>query len=247
MRYKSVFGFSFLMLAIASFLLSYNWNITGGVIGSNAAPSYLYFASIIFAVISLLVFASRQTLDAIMIPTGGYEENPRRTKRALEEYNEGKGAKILLISGGPMKGDKPPYSVKSGQVYQIYEQLRRYGVKPSSIMVEGQSNSTLDNVLFSLERLKKKGVKDIGIASSPSHLDRFENIVEKAKEEGIVGRDFRAHRLELPEDQPEGIGKKLYGSIAKAVYGYKLSRGLKYAQSHQSRNGLRKIRNKLFK
>jgi uncharacterized SAM-binding protein YcdF (DUF218 family) len=231
LRYKMIFGFSFLALSVISFLLSYNSNFTGGVIGTNANPPLLYLASMVFIVASLFIFASKQTLDAIMIPTGGYEENSKRTKKALEEYDFGRGARYVLISGGTPSQD-----------YQIYRKLRQAGVERKKIKLEGKSNSTLDNVLYSLETLKESGVKDLGIASSRSHLNRFEKIINRAKREGIIGGDFRVHRLEIP--QSESAGKKLYEFIADLAYRYKLSKGLKYAQSHQSKKLFRRIRDK---
>ena len=155
MRRKLLLGFLFLIASIASFLLSYQENFTGAVIGTNAGLSYFYLASLIFSIMALLIFASRQTLDAIMIPTGGYEENSKRTKRALEEYDFGRGAKYVLISGGTPAQD-----------LQIYRKLRKAGVEKKRIGLEEKSNSTLDNVLYSIEALKESGVKDLGIASS---------------------------------------------------------------------------------
>jgi hypothetical protein len=231
MRNKMFFGFLFLALSIISFLLSYNPNFTGAVIGINTDASLLYLSSMIFIVASLFVFATRQTLDAIMIPTGGYEENSKRTGRALEEYDFGKGAKYVLISGGTPAQD-----------LQIYRKLRQAGVEKKRIKLEEKSNSTLDNVLYSLETLKETGVRDLGIASSRGQLNRFDKIVKRAKKEGIVGGDFRVHHLEIPES--ESTGKKLYEFIADLAYRYKLSKGLKYAQSHQSNSLFRRIRNK---
>ena len=125
-------------------MLSYNTAFTGGVIGTDTTPSLLYLVSMIFIIASLFIFVSRQTLDAIMIPTGGYEENTKRIRRALEEYDFGKGAKYVLISGGTPTQD-----------FQIYRKLRQAGVEKKKIRLEGKSNSTLDNVLYSLETLKK--------------------------------------------------------------------------------------------
>jgi DUF218 domain len=231
MRYKLLFGPLFLIISIVSFLFSYNWNFTGAIIGLNTGSSYFYLASLISAIVALLIFASRQTLDAIMIPTGGYEENSKRTKRALEEYDFGRGAKYVLISGGTPAQD-----------LQIYRKLRKSGIERKKIKLEEKSNSTLDNVLYSIEALKESGVRDLGIASSRGQLNRFDKIIGRAKKEGIISRDFRVHRLELPER--EGTGKKLYEFVAGLVYGYKLSKGLKYAQSHQSKSLLRTIRDK---
>ena len=187
-------------------------------------------------IVAFLIFASRQTLDAIMIPTGGYEENAKRTKRAAERYANG-GGKILLISGAI---EKP---VKTSQVYEIEKQLRSYGIKPSQIMVEGKSKSTLDNMLYSLEKLKKIGAKKIGIAAPTSQLDRFESIIHQAKKEGLVDKDFTIYRLRVPED----FKKRIYGTVARLVYDYKLSRGLRYAKEHESSNLLNWIKSHLFK
>jgi uncharacterized SAM-binding protein YcdF (DUF218 family) len=205
------------LIASAIFLLiSFKPSLTGGFIGINLDISPLYLISSVFFLVSILIFATRQTLDAIMIPTGTREADKERTDKAVEEYYLGRGADFLLISG---RIDRP---IETSQVYDIYKRLKGYGIKQEEVQVEGRSANTLENVLFSLEKLKKRGAKDVGIASNPMHLDRFEYIIEKAKESGIIDRDFRVHRLETSED----LKQKWYELLAGLKYRYKLREGI---------------------
>jgi uncharacterized SAM-binding protein YcdF (DUF218 family) len=221
MRHKHKKGFFFLIISAIFLLISFKPTIIGAVVGISSEFSYSYIISIVFFLASVLIFASRQTLDAIMIPTGDYETDKQRTDRAIQEdkdVKEGhpkKSHQVYLISG---RIDKP---IKTSQVNEIYKRLRSYGIKPKNIRIEGKSKNTLENVLFSLEKLKKMGVHDVGIASYPTHLDRFEDLIKEAKKEGIIYKNFRVHRLETPEN----LKQKLYGIIHQAVYRYELAHG----------------------
>jgi len=219
MRYRIESGLFFLIISAVFLLISSQPTITGGIIGIDTKISYLYFLSIGFFLVSLLIFTKRQTLDAIMIPTGSYKADKKRTDRAVEE-GKSKKNQIYLISGGIDKDEKG--SAKGSQVYNIYKRLREeYGIKPVNIKIEGKSKNTLENVLFSLEKFKKMGAHDVGIASYSTHLDRFEDLIKQAKKEGIIGRSFRIHRLETSEDLKE----KLYGILHRAISRYELKHG----------------------
>ena len=208
-------GFSFLIISAIFLIISFNPSLTGNVVGTNTNAPYFYFISLVFFILSILIFVSRKTLDAILIPTGTPEADKRRTDRAVKEYIGG-GSHVLMITG---RIDQP---VKTSQVYNIYKRLRSYGIKPGEMRVEGKSANTLENVLFSLEKLKKMGAHEVGIASNPTHLDRFEYVIKKAKEEGIVDKDFRVHRLPTSET----FGEWAYGVLANLKYRYKLRKGL---------------------
>ncbi len=207
MRHKNPVGFSLLVLSAVFLLISLNPTITGSIIGVNEKISPVYLVSLIFFISSVLIFASRQTLDAIMIPTGSYKTDKERTERAYEEGKD-KPGQVYLITG---RIDKP---VKTSQVYSIYKQLRSYGIKPGKIRIEGKSANTL-------EKLKQMGAHDVGIASNPTHLDSFEDLIKEAKKEGIAGNDLRVHRLTAPESFRDWV----YGIVHRTIYRYELAHG----------------------
>ena len=220
MRYKIELASFFLIASAVFLLIFFKPTMTGGVIGVNSEISYFYLISIGFFLASVLIFATRQTLDAIMVPTGpSYKIDQERANKAVKE-GKGKKDQIYLISGRIDKDEKE--SAKDSQVYGIYKRLREYGIKPVNIKIEGRSKNTLENVLFSLEKLKKMGAKDVGIASNPAHLDRFEYFIKKAKEKGIIGKDFRIHRLETSES----LKQKGYEVLAQIKNRYRLRHGL---------------------
>ncbi len=230
MRNKLSKGIFFLALSFLFLLVSFSPRLSGGTIGVNTHISLSFIISIIFFFLAILVFVARQTLDAIMIPTGTFEADKRRTERAYEEGKEEKG-QIYLISG---RIDKP---IKTSQVYAIYKQLRSHDIRLGNIIIEGKSANTLENVLFSLEKLKKRGAHDVGIASNPIHLDRFEYVIKKAKEEGIIDKDFRVHRLEVPETP----GEHIYGVVSNWLYRYELRKGLAHAEKPWFHKWIKKI------
>jgi len=232
---KNQLGIFLFVIALIFFFISNPFNLTGNVIGGSIEFDYLFIIGIVFLIASFVAFVSRQSLDAIVIPTGGsYETDMARADEAVKEYYTGKGAKKLIISGG--LGGKP---VSKSQRADIYRRLREYRIKPSEMGIEGTSRNTLENLLNVLEKLKKKGAKDVGIASNPSHLDRFEDILEQAKKEGIASKDFKIYRLETPES----FGDKFYGILSRLFYRYKLSKGLEEAKKRKTPSWFRKLAN----
>ena len=47
------------------------------------------------------------------------------------------------------------------EAHVVYEELRRAGIKPAEIRIDGKSRDTLENVLNSAKKLDKTGAKDI--------------------------------------------------------------------------------------
>ena len=236
--HKNKVGLSFLILSFILLAAPYSIKITGSVISDNLQSNFLYshVFGLTFFIISLLIFASRKSLDAIIIPTGPSKDvGVERADRAAKEYQE-RGSKILLISGGSEE------DLGNSQRYVIYKELRKYGIKPAEIRVEGQSRNTIENTLNSLKKLKSRGAHEIGIASNPSHLDRFQYIVNRAKKEGIVDKNVKIYRLETHED----VGSKIYGFFANLINRYRLSNGIENAKEVQTPGIISKIGGYVF-
>ena len=216
-------GLLFLIISII-LLAAPSMNITGNAIAEKFSNiSYFYLLGLAFLFISFIIFTSKQSLDAIIIPTGpSTEVGKERADRAVKEYQKRK-ARVLIISGRDN-------STRDSQRYAIYSELRKYGIKPSQIRVEGEARDSIENILHTLIRIKSQGARDIGIASNPSHLDRFETIIEKGKEEGIIEKDFKVHRLETKET----LGESVYGFFANLFNRYKLRNGIENARNYQA-------------
>lgn len=220
---KNIFGFVFLILGI-SFILSGNFTITGGVINSNFQFSFAQIFGLIFIVGAFLIFATRHTLDVIIIPTGpSHEEGVERAKRAEKEYEKNKGS-YFIISG--TLGDE---KLSESQTADIYRELRKHGVRPSQMSIESRSRNTIENMMNSLEEIKQRGGKEVGIASYPGHLDRFEDIFERAKKKGIIDDEFHLHRLPTKTRKNQTHRERLYETLAWILHRYKLRHGIKEA------------------
>lgn len=232
---KNKSGFLLFLIAIIFFIVSNPFNLTGNVIGGGIEMNIYFIIGIVFLVGSFIAFVSRQGLDAIVIPTGGsYETDMARTDEAVKEYLTGKGAKQLIISG-TLGGKK----VSESQRADIYRRLRKYRIKPIEMGIEGESKNSLENLINTLKKVKKKGAKNIGIASNPSHLGRYEDILAQAKKEGLVDKDFKIHRLETDES----FGDKIYGAISRLFYRYKLGSGIEEAKKRKTPGILKKLLN----
>ncbi len=196
----------------------------------------------IFGIVLFLIFfvlISRRKLDAIIIPTGpSHEIDRERASVAAKRYAHGKGVDYLIISGE--LGDK---GLKKSQRVDIYRTLREYGVKAGDIRIEDKSKNSLENLLYSLKKVKKKGVKRVGIASSPSHLDRFKDIFDAAKKQGLIDKNFRLYKIRTKES----IKDRVYGLFSRLFYRYELSKGIEKAKERKTPSWIEGIKKFLYK
>ena len=225
MRHKIEKGIFFLILSFLSLVISFNPSLTGAVIGIIIETSYLYILSLVFFLVSIFFFLSRQTLDVIVIPTGTWEADIDRAKKALSERDRLKGGRYFVISGYKGQGTR---EMREGQSYRIYKYLRSQGVIPGDIRIEGKSHDSEENVLYTLKKLKDMEEKmgrskplEIAFVSSPSHLKRFHDFYNAAVQKGLVDRgDFRFH--EIPT---EGLGEEAgyeASPFRRLIHEYKL-------------------------
>lgn len=209
MRYKNKLGYVFLTLSVLSLLISANPTISGGLIGTNTGISPIFIVGLAFFILSLLIFASRQTLEAIIIPTGDLKADRERAETAEKHKADLKKEGYFVISGHYPHGNME--QIRGSQVYGIYKHLREDGIIPREMMVEGQSNDTLENTLYSLKKIKqraekegKTGTLDVGISTYHSHFKRFKDFYDRAVQKGMLKKgDFRLHEIPTSETNEE--------------------------------------------
>lgn len=207
-----------LICALIFLMVEIKFSLTGNVTSEYFGGKLFLIRIIGFVLlfISILMLTTNKSLDAVIIPTGDlYERNIRRAKKGVE-----KSAKYYLITGYIDK-NKP---VKESQIAEIYNELRKYGIKPSQMKIESESKDSLDNILYSLNKLK--GLKRIGIVSYPEHLKRFEYIINKGKKEGIINKEIEF--VEIPTEQ--NIKEKTYGILGNIKEKYRLRNGVEKAK-----------------
>jgi hypothetical protein len=219
--FKRKIGVFLLICSFIFLIWGINSNLTGNLIREYFNNNFMliHLLGLILLIFGIILFLERKSLDAVIIPTGGYEKNIKRTKRAKDEE-----AKYYLISGYIDKNR----SIKESQTADIYKELRKYGIKPSQMIIESRAKDSLDNVIYSLGKLK--GLKIIGIVSYPKHLKRYEYIINKAKKEGIVDKDIEI--VKIPTE--ENLKEKVYGVLGNIKERYKLRNGIEKAQKNKT-------------
>ncbi len=207
-------AFIFLLLGLIFLVLSLNVNLTGAVIGTEIEiHNYLFFVlSLAFILVSLILF-TKKSLESLVIPTGETIEggSKKRVEKAMENYFHTKEPKPYILVTGLTERDKKGRPKLKSQQYQIYDELRhKYNLKPSDMIIEGKSRDTLENFLYSIKKLKKKGINHMKIATSPIHYRRFKLFEKQAKKEGIIDESFEIEPLYTSETPREFI----YGILA---------------------------------
>jgi len=216
---KRLIGILLLVCSVVLMFFGFDFNITGNFVKNYFEGNFIFIhiLGFVFLFVSVILLTSRKTLDAIIIPTGGEtKEDIERASRAGKEKIK---VKYFIISGG--RGANPlPESERAN----IYRELRRHGIKPSQIKIEGKSSDTLENVIYSLKKFKD--FKKIGIVSYPQHLNRFEYIINKAKEEGIINKDVEIEKIPTKQTAKQFI----YGILGNVKERYRLRYGIRKAE-----------------
>jgi len=88
-------------------------------------------------------------------------------------YREGK-AKSILVSGGILNWDQGVTS----PAQDMATLLEWMGVPPEAILVQGKSENTYDDARFSAQILSEKGVNQILLVTSASHMPRSVKLFE---------------------------------------------------------------------
>ncbi len=157
---------------------------------------------ILFLVASFVVLVIKSGLDVLVIPTGpDHQENVERADRAIKEYKKN-GAKYFLISG-KIADDR---ILKNSRRADIYRRLRKAGIKPKQMKIEGKSSNTIENILYTLDKLSKEdGPLKVGFVSYPGHLRRMKDIYDKAVKENMVDPERiqfeKVETAETPEER----------------------------------------------
>ncbi len=211
----NLLSFIFLFIAFVSFLFSFKSQVTGNFLLEGGSPlNFLNLLTVISFVLFLFVFLSGRKLEAILVPTGSHKSDRERAERGEEYYHKHeKERPSVLISGSVDEkyGERFP----SSQPGHIYKYMRKEDVPRDAFLFEPESKNTAENVLYSAEVIKKKGIKTVDVVSNPSHLWRFKSLFKKAKEEGLVDEDVKINYIPTRKNVLfEDAGDALYGIAA---------------------------------
>ena len=201
-------GFVFLFLSI-------DITFTGAVVGTDIQiKNTLFFIfSLTFFIISLLLFVANKSLEALVIPTGTLEASKRRVETDMRSYINTREPKPYVFVSGEINRDEGGRPKKESQQYLIYKELRKhYGLKPSDLIIEGKSRDTLENFLYLIKKMKRKGINHMKIATNPSQYWRFKLFEREAKREGLVDDSFEVEPIYTSETPREFV----YGVVAYA-------------------------------
>jgi len=204
-------------IGLVFILANFSPTLTGKVISDVGIISYFSWIGLVFILGSLLMFVSRKSLDSIIIPTGGDSRiDMERTKEGKKAY-QNKKEEYFVISGNIMNsaGDK-------SKTRDILNELKSQGIDPSQITIEGKSKDSIGNIINSFKKIKQRGGKKVGIVSYDDHLDRFEDIFNKAQGEGLIDSDFKLYKVPTTENNKE----KFYEVLAHVLHKYKLRNGI---------------------
>ncbi len=130
--------------------------------------------------------------DAILVLGGGLRpkveigySTQERLDLAIELYNSKKRA--LIVSDGSLYRRSPAIEI-------ITDYLTARGVEAEDIYLEGKSQTTFDNFIFSKKIIDENGFREIIVCTSPYHQRRSRLIMHYLK---FV--DFKIARMEQSE------------------------------------------------
>ena len=206
-----VLSFGLFLLTSSSFL------ITGNVIfdSENLSLSFYYLVLMVIFIASLFLINIKVSLDALLIPcSNNIGLTKKRAKEAAKQSEKYPNA-VIVASGGKTPRLDPKFD---SEAQIAYEFLTKAGVSPSQISLENKAEDTFDNIRYSLEKLKDKNVKKIGVVSNSIQLNRIEKIVAAGKKEGKIPNDLDFIRIDLKPSAKEFI----YENLSSVLTNYKL-------------------------
>jgi len=219
------FGWFLFALSILGILFTLNYNITGYSVFEAGELQIGIWQVFLFALMiaGVLIASSRISLDAIIVPSGSPERNKDRPARAVDALKNYK-VNWYVVSGG--KTPSTPKGYKNDAEY-LKTQLIERGIPEDRIIVEGGSANSVENILNSYKLMKEKGIKSVGIVSSPGHLDRIAEIIMSYKKKGEIENDFKFCKIGTDETLKE----KVYEVPARMLTDYQLKKGTKQLKS----------------
>lgn len=129
-----------------------------------------YTPFIWFAASPLKISQAPQQSDAIVVFGGGVgetgspgESTIERARMSVELYKEGYAGRIIYSSG---------YTYKFNDAENMKLVALSMGVSKENIILEKQANSTYENVKYTIDILRKLGLKNIILISSPYNMRR---------------------------------------------------------------------------
>jgi len=146
--------------------------------------------------------------DARVYPRTEVEVNGAgdRVYYAAKLYRERKADHILLSGGEITWLDTVP-STPAGEMADILEGL---GIPKEILWIEGQSQNTYENAVFSKQILDKKGIRRILLVTSAMHMPRAVGLFKKLGVEVIpLPVDFSVTRAEFSLSRQDWLGKIL--------------------------------------
>jgi uncharacterized SAM-binding protein YcdF (DUF218 family) len=117
----------------------------------------------------LVVQDQLEKADAILVLAG--DANGERVAQAVELYKAG-WAKKIIMSGGPAV-----WNLTYAQ--NMRNQAKYLGVQPEDIFIQDKSESTYEDIKFSLPILQNIGVMRLILVSSPYHMRRMTQVARK--------------------------------------------------------------------
>lgn len=118
---------------------------------------------------NLVVQDKLERSDVVMVLAG--DSNGERVAQAVDLYKKGWAPKILM-SGGPAV-----WSLTYAE--NMKNQAKYLGVPDKDILIQDKSESTIEDILFSLQILKKMNIKKLILVSSPYHMRRMVSVARK--------------------------------------------------------------------
>jgi uncharacterized SAM-binding protein YcdF (DUF218 family) len=109
--------------------------------------------------------------DAALVLSGDVDY--LRVARAAELFREG-AVPVIVITGKGAGGDSAE---------ALREQCIRRGVPPDRVMVEPDSTSTRENMLFAAPLVRGRGFRRVALVTSASHMGRAERAARRVMPE----------------------------------------------------------------
>lgn len=139
----------------------------------------IFYSSILFYVGRRVYLDDKKQMDAILVLGAksykGITYNPclkSRVEHAVDLYNQGFAKKIIMSGGNDLEDKKN----EAETMKKIAQELK---VPAKDIIIENESSSSYENILFSKKIMQNQDIKSVIIVTEPFHSPRASLIAKK--------------------------------------------------------------------
>lgn len=178
--------------------MSFNPNLSGGLIGINTNLSLNFIFGLAFLIIALILFIQKSGLEYLVIPVGLEKWQNLKAKSATKTIETGHIDQVVIT--GDIEGEKRRYKEHDEHRLSVYDAVRKAGIRPGQVrLLHGRDSE--EDILY-LGRMVKPG-DTIYFDTFPLHFQEYKTLIKKAQRDKKFSENVTLRNARIPQGRTE--------------------------------------------